>query len=273
MPPTAIRIYEENRGHAGVVGLCWETYYVLVVVVATSFLLILYFSKRKILGSFVSLQSGKDMIIRTYQESTKDEAKIKIFKRTRKLWYNIENEVKEWVEKKWFVWEHEKPKWFDDNIKMLIPLDFIPDKQARWSIMQAKRSVMDERKKRKSTIGTFAGPVYARKQNTIKNRKVIHSNSIFGGAQPLRSTFKRNMRSNKVASHSMTTSRNTSIYAAGSHGSIHLEDKDEEDHSGMDLFMQGHSVMKMEFLTRRRRRRISSTAAMATAWNLANKSN
>ena len=49
-----------------------------------------------------------------------------IFGSNKNQWKSIYDEVKEWVWQNWSKWVEEKPAWFDDRMRSMIPGDMIP---------------------------------------------------------------------------------------------------------------------------------------------------
>jgi hypothetical protein len=90
--------------------------------------------------TFWSTQTSKDMIIANFLAGESDAIKIVIFWFSRHQWVSIEGQVKKWVEMNWAKWEEEKPDWFTDARKAMVPVDFIPadgDARRRESVRRA----------------------------------------------------------------------------------------------------------------------------------------
>jgi hypothetical protein len=82
--------------------------------------------EKKYWHTFWSTQRGKDVTLSYFLEGKSDAEKIVIIKRSRHHWVSIEDQIKEWIGKNWAKWEEETPEWFTDQIKALVPVDFIP---------------------------------------------------------------------------------------------------------------------------------------------------
>ena len=96
----------------------------------------------KYLGTFFSIQRGKDLTIKNFREG-KDEKKAKYsFKYSKHHWTSIEEEVRAWVEANWERWEEEKPKWLDEGMRARIPVEYIPTVAAR-SKEKGRRASVD----------------------------------------------------------------------------------------------------------------------------------
>jgi hypothetical protein len=130
--PISVTVYEKIRGDENVSNLAW---YVIYSIIPTTLFFLALFVKnidRNYLGTFFSLQRGKDLTIKCFRTSTLDSAKAHYsFAVTKKHWEEIEEEVRGWVEANWSKWEEEKPKWLDANMRMKIPVNYIPSAEAR----------------------------------------------------------------------------------------------------------------------------------------------
>ena len=49
-----------------------------------------------------------------------------IFGSNKNQWKSIYDEVKDWVRQNWPKWMEEKPGWFDDKMRSMIPGDMVP---------------------------------------------------------------------------------------------------------------------------------------------------
>ena len=52
--------------------------------------------------------------------------KFTVFSKSRHQWVSIKARVKKWVNENWLSWEEEKPEWFTDARKAMVPEEFIP---------------------------------------------------------------------------------------------------------------------------------------------------
>jgi hypothetical protein len=90
--------------------------------------------------TFWSMQKSKDFSMAYFLKGKSDATQIKVFESSRHHWVSIEEEIKKWVELNWAKWEEEKPEWFTDVNKALVPVDFIPadgDARRRESVRRA----------------------------------------------------------------------------------------------------------------------------------------
>jgi hypothetical protein len=130
--PVATVIFEYNNGDKKVLALARTLFN--WVFPTTLFFLVLFFKNidKHYIGTFFSLQRGKDMTMKCFRESSEDSAKAHYsFAVSKKHWHTIEEEVRGWVEANWSKWEEEQPKWFDANMKSKVPVEFIPTAGAR----------------------------------------------------------------------------------------------------------------------------------------------
>jgi hypothetical protein len=107
-----------------------------VVLFAVFFLTI----KRKYLGTFYSLQRGKDLTVQSFRGGTDTIKAVFTLKRSKHHWKSIEKEVRAWVEASWKEWEEEKPEWFDEAMRASVPVEYIPeaeDARRRESVRRA----------------------------------------------------------------------------------------------------------------------------------------
>jgi hypothetical protein len=61
-----------------------------------------------------------------FLEGKSDNVKFVVFSKSRHHWVSIREKVRKWVGENWARWEEEKPEWFTDQKKAMIPEDFIP---------------------------------------------------------------------------------------------------------------------------------------------------
>jgi hypothetical protein len=82
--------------------------------------------EKKYWHTFWSTQRSKDKTMSFFLEGEIDKVKFLVLTRSRHHWVSIEGEIKEWVKSNWAKWEEEKPEWFTDVMKALVPVEFIP---------------------------------------------------------------------------------------------------------------------------------------------------
>ena len=96
--------------------------------------------KWKYWHTFWSMQKSKDYSMAFFLEGESDEMKFEVFTNSRHHWVSIEGKIKKWVRLNWAKWEEEKPEWFTDVRKGMVPVEFIPsdgDARRRESVRRA----------------------------------------------------------------------------------------------------------------------------------------
>jgi hypothetical protein len=96
--------------------------------------------EKKYWDSFWSTQTSKDFSMAYFLEGENDATKIKVFGSSRHHWVSIQGELRKWIKSNWAKWEEEKPDWFTDVRKAMVPADFIPaegDARRRESVRRA----------------------------------------------------------------------------------------------------------------------------------------
>ena len=86
------------------------------------------------------MKRGKDYTMASFLEGKSDRIMFRVFKMSRHHWVLIEDKVRKWVGENWAKWEEEKPEWFTDRMKALVPVEFIPasgDARRRESLRRA----------------------------------------------------------------------------------------------------------------------------------------
>jgi hypothetical protein len=98
------------------------------IITMTTLCFVVFFlnTEKKYWHTFWSTQRSKDWTMARFLEGESDAIKILVFECSRHHWVSIEGEIKKWVQLNWAKWEEEKPDWFTDVMKALVPVDFIP---------------------------------------------------------------------------------------------------------------------------------------------------
>jgi hypothetical protein len=116
----------------------------IIPVTLFSFAIFLWNIEKKYLGTFFSLQKGKDLTVKNFRGGN-DKTKAKYsFKYSKHHWISIEEEVRAWVGTNWERWEEEKPKWLDEGMKARIPVEYIPTAAGRSKERGRRASVIAE---------------------------------------------------------------------------------------------------------------------------------
>jgi hypothetical protein len=99
----------------------------IIPVTLLCFAVFLWNVEKKYLGTFFSLQRGKDFTTRLFTEANREESKAEaVLNNSKNHWKSIEGDVKKWVESNWDSWETERPYWLNDAWLARIPVKFIP---------------------------------------------------------------------------------------------------------------------------------------------------
>lgn len=94
-----------------------------------SFAVLLCTIDQKYLGTFISTKTGNTIIQEYFMKNEEDEKKFIIFDCNEHKWMPcILDEMKEWVGEHLRQWIDEKPKWFTDYKKNIIPDWCVEDK-------------------------------------------------------------------------------------------------------------------------------------------------
>jgi hypothetical protein len=120
--------------------LAWKVVGIFIPFTVFMFAVFFFNIEKKYRGTFYSFQRGKDLTVRNFREGADDVKAKYTFKYSKHHWKAIEEEVKAWVEANWDRWEEEKPKWFDDDMRARVPVEYIPearDARSRESVRRA----------------------------------------------------------------------------------------------------------------------------------------
>ena len=116
---------------------------VLIPFVAFCFACFFLNINREYLKTFNSTQRGIDYSMSYFVDGESEEVKFQVFKKSRRHWVSIENDIHKWVGLNWKKWEEEQPEWFTDQLKAKVPFEFIPaDGDAR-TRESARRASID----------------------------------------------------------------------------------------------------------------------------------
>jgi hypothetical protein len=123
--PVAITVAETELNER-TRGIAWAVVLYFLPCAMLSFAVFFSNIERKYWYTFWSTQRGMDLTMSSFLHGESDAMKFGVFKRSRHHWVSIEEKVKKWVSENWARWEEEKPEWFTDQKKALVPVDFIP---------------------------------------------------------------------------------------------------------------------------------------------------
>jgi hypothetical protein len=139
--PVAIILAEKEEVVESRLKLAWRVVRIFIPCSVMSFAVFFMSIERKYIGTFISLQKGKDFTVQRFRDSADDASKADtIFLNSKHHWESIEEQVRAWVETNWERWEEEKPNWLDDAVRARVPVDYIPesgDARRRESVRRA----------------------------------------------------------------------------------------------------------------------------------------
>jgi hypothetical protein len=125
--PLAITLAERGSVAEEGLKLAWKVVGIFIPCTVVLLAVFFYNMEKKYLGTFYSLERGKDLTVNNFREGADDVKAVFTFQRSKHHWKAIEKEVRAWVEANWVRWEEEKPKWFDDAMRARVPVEYIPD--------------------------------------------------------------------------------------------------------------------------------------------------
>jgi hypothetical protein len=96
--------------------------------------------KKKFRSTFWSMETGSEWVQSYFLQGGSDSIKMNVLNFNKGKWKAIEPQVKEWVGEGWTRWERDKPDWFTDNWKALVPVDWVP-REGKAEHKRAKDSV------------------------------------------------------------------------------------------------------------------------------------
>jgi hypothetical protein len=76
--------------------------------------------------TFWETKTGKTLTLSYFTEGKNDQIKSNVLRKTKHHWVSKEQEIKKWIELSWERWNTEKPEWFDDKLRALVPVEYIP---------------------------------------------------------------------------------------------------------------------------------------------------
>lgn len=123
IPAGALAAVEQSTAWILTIALTASWFFVFIVFLSTI--------NRKFLGTFVSVQTGRERIERVFLDNTEDEKKAAVFKYNPAKWTAIREEVKEWCLDGWLTWKETQPEWFTDVWIDCVDDDMIPPEAMR----------------------------------------------------------------------------------------------------------------------------------------------
>jgi hypothetical protein len=144
-----VAIISAEREHVAENGLklAWKVVGIFIQCTVVLFAVFFFSIERNFRSTFISLERGKDLTVKTFKEGNESVKAAAAFGTSKHHWKSIEAEVRDWVEANWERWEEEKPNWFDDAIRAKVPVEYIPgagDARKRESVRRASVDVESE---------------------------------------------------------------------------------------------------------------------------------
>jgi hypothetical protein len=124
--PVAILVAEREDVAIGL-KLAWRVVGIFTPCTFLLFAAFFFNIEKRYWSTFYSFQRGKDLTLKNFKEGTDDVKAEYTFKYSKHHWKTHEEEVKAWVEANWDIWVEEKPKWFDDEMRARVPVEYIPE--------------------------------------------------------------------------------------------------------------------------------------------------
>ena len=133
--------------------------------------------------TFFSLETGGQATIRNFRALEDDGLRAaSVFKRNKNQWKSIYDEVKEWVWQNWPKWVEEKPAWFDDKMRSMIPRDMIPSSDDQKQIAAEIG--------KKSTKANAPVNMSGEQEPTMISRVKSQVSSVLGGGKANKKAYK-----------------------------------------------------------------------------------
>jgi hypothetical protein len=130
--PAALKISESREVRGGSVDLGWSVVNFFIPSTALFFCVFFFCIERRYWKTFLSTRKGHELTCEKFRNAKDDETKAEFaLTFSNKHTKNIREEIRGWVEANWEKWLEERPVWFDEEMKGLVPVEFIPTANAR----------------------------------------------------------------------------------------------------------------------------------------------
>ena len=128
LPIVTIFFESQTEKRGDVSDFAWSVCAYIIPCTAGLFLLFFSNIEKKYRNTFYSLTRGIDLTVMGWNEAEDDAMKAsKAFNHSRHHLVSVEGEIRAWVEANWESWDEEKPKWFSEDMRLKIPIEYIPD--------------------------------------------------------------------------------------------------------------------------------------------------
>ena len=146
--PVAIKIAEPQGDETKALPIARAVLIASIPLTLSAFALFFYNIERKYFHTFFNMTTGVDFSVESFRHASSDLAKASIaLGRSKKQWESIEEEVRNWVEVNWEIWEEENPKWLNERRRAKIPVEYIPTASGRNKEKVGRASVDTETEK------------------------------------------------------------------------------------------------------------------------------
>jgi hypothetical protein len=127
-----------------------------------SFVIFIKLMKEEYRITFFSVENGCDWAMSFFLKGDSDDKKVKPLRLNKNKWIKIRPEMKQFVLSNWVKWEDEKPEFFNEQFKICIPDDMLPDPEVR------RQQVAGGGKRRKSSLaGMIGGDLTNRRKSSV----------------------------------------------------------------------------------------------------------
>jgi hypothetical protein len=117
-------------------GILWTLGISLVSSSVILFSIFLLTIQKKYVATFFSVQTGPQSTVEQFMTAPTDAIRAGgIFRLSYHHWAKIENGVALWVRSNWDDWNENRPAWFTDEMRALIPADMVPTDADRRRIL------------------------------------------------------------------------------------------------------------------------------------------
>ncbi|GMH92398.1 hypothetical protein TL16_g12337 [Triparma laevis f. inornata] len=145
-----------------------------LVLLAALFLLLM---SKKYRHTFFSVETGKQMTMRTFLHGD-DYTRSLIFGTNKSHWIDIEDKVAQWLQFGWYRWEDERPDWFTDEWREIVPAKYKPKMSMR-QMRKEKKMLENESEEEKRSEDKFK--TNTRKSSVGGERRRSLLGAIFAG--------------------------------------------------------------------------------------------
>ena len=119
---------DEDGGGGGNIATYYKIAQILSGVWACALVGLVAFSEREFVETFYSSRTGKQYCKELFKSGNHETMFCEIFDSHKSYWKGFEVELKEFLKENWDMWHMNRPEWFTDATKAMVPLYMIADK-------------------------------------------------------------------------------------------------------------------------------------------------